>query len=84
MGSTFRLTLAAILFEPLDLEQLGSKKLASESESELSSWIRERLSISYHAFEHPDALASLEEQVLAERDPPSTSPGGRRTHVGRR
>jgi len=69
-GSTFRLTLAAILADQLGLEHVGPKKLASESESELSAWVRDHLSVSYHGFEHRDGLASLEDQVLAELDPP--------------
>jgi hypothetical protein len=69
-GSTFRLTLAAILADQLRLKHVGPKKLAPESESELSAWIRGHLRVSYHGFEHRDGLASLEDQVLTELDPP--------------
>lgn len=69
-GSTFRLTLAAILAKQLDLETIGSRRMASESESVLSSWIRDNLSVSYHGFGDRDALASLEDHVLDDLDPP--------------
>jgi hypothetical protein len=69
-GSTFRLTLAACLRVPLDLEQTGPKLLARESEDGLSEWIREHLAVAVHPFDDRDALADLEDQVLAHLDPP--------------
>lgn len=69
-NSTFRLTLAAALVEPLDLELIGSKKLSSASERRLSEWIGERLEVAVHPFGNRNSLADLEKRVLAELDPP--------------
>jgi hypothetical protein len=69
-GSTFRLTLAACLRVPLDLEPVGPKLLAPESERRLSEWIREHLPVVVHPFDNRDAPADLEDEVLARLDPP--------------
>jgi hypothetical protein len=69
-NSTFRLTLAAALVEPLDLELIGSKKLSPASERCLSGWIEDHLEVAVHPFGDRDSLADLENRVLAEVNPP--------------
>src|SRR5206468_1366718 len=65
-----RLTLAACLAEPLQLQRTGHRHLARESEQRLSDWMREHLEIAVMPFPDRDALADLEHRVLAELDPP--------------
>jgi hypothetical protein len=68
-GSTFRLTLASALADPLDLVS-ESRNLDSASEQRLSAWMREHLQVAVHPFSEPDALSHLEDHVLAKLDPP--------------
>jgi hypothetical protein len=69
-GSTFRLTLAAILRAELDLQKGGRKKLEARSEATLTDWIRAHLSVAVYRCSSPDALADIERNVLAVLDPP--------------
>jgi hypothetical protein len=69
-GSTFRQTLAACLRDPLGLEVGRPGRLSKQSEHRLSSWMREHLEVAVHPFSDPDALAHLEDEVLAVLDPP--------------
>lgn len=69
-GSTFRLTLAAALRGPLGLVVEGLKRLAPESEAELSIWMQAHLEVAVHPFSERDALADLESSVLPALDPP--------------
>jgi hypothetical protein len=69
-ASTFRLTLAAALRAALSLRATGPKRLDSESEDMLSSWIRAHLELAVHPFKDRYALRDLEDQVLLELDPP--------------
>ena len=69
-ASTFRLTLAAVLRQPIGLEQIGPKRLSPESQRQLSRWMRQHLLLAVHPCADPDPLADLERRVLAELDPP--------------
>jgi hypothetical protein len=69
-GSTFRRTLAAILREPIGLRLEAPGRLERESERGLSVWMRQRLDVAVHPFPDRDALANLEDEVLAALDPP--------------
>jgi hypothetical protein len=69
-GSTFRLTLAAVLLDVLDLEIAGPKTLTASSEAALTAWIRDHLTVAVFPFPLAAALANLEHRVLAELDPP--------------
>jgi hypothetical protein len=69
-GSTFRLTLAAILAGPERLTTAGPGQLDHDSEQRLSQWMRTHLGVAIHPFSNRDALADLEEHVLDELDPP--------------
>jgi len=69
-GSTFRLTLAASLLRHLDLEIVGSKKLAPDSERRVTDWIRDHLAVVAFPYANPDDLSGLEGAVLDRLDPP--------------
>jgi hypothetical protein len=69
-GSTFRLTLAASLLEPLALTKVTAKRVDAASEQRLTSWIRKHLAVAVLPFPYRDALGDLERRVLAELDPP--------------
>jgi hypothetical protein len=69
-GSTFRRTLVAVLPEPLDLCLQAAGRLSAESEHVFSAWMRAHLSVAVYPFAERDALASLEDEVLAILDPP--------------
>jgi hypothetical protein len=62
-GSTFRLTLAAVLRSSLGLGVLGPTLLAPEAEADLSRWIKRHLAVAVHRFPDPDPLADLERRV---------------------
>jgi hypothetical protein len=69
-GSTFRLTLASVLRNPLGLVVVGPRRLDGASENRLSEWLRSHLRVAAHPFPAPDALADLEHRVLSVLDPP--------------
>jgi hypothetical protein len=69
-GSTFRLTLASCLAEPLGLTRIDAQHLSSDSEQQLSAWMCEHLQIAVLPFPERDPLADLEHRVLAKLDPP--------------
>ena len=69
-GSTFRLTLAACLLEPLTLSQIGAKRLDPTSEVTLSVWMRAHLAVAIMPFSERDELGDLEHHLLNELDPP--------------
>jgi hypothetical protein len=69
-GSTFRLTLAACLVEPLVLARTGARQLDSRSEESLSAWMRVHLAIAVMPYADRDKLGDLEHNVLTQLDPP--------------
>jgi hypothetical protein len=69
-GSTFRLTLASVLAEELDLKPIAPRKIGPDGEARLTRWMLERLTVAVHPFAERDALADLEQRVLNELDPP--------------
>jgi hypothetical protein len=90
-GSTFRLTLAAILADPEQLVITAPGRLARDSERRLSQWMRQHLHVAVHPFADRDALVDLERRVLEELDPPLNLDGRsatpirtRLTHLRRR
>jgi hypothetical protein len=78
-GSTFRLTLAASLLEPLSLVQVTAKQIDGESEQRLSDWMRAHLAVGAMPFPERDPLGDLEHRVLVELDPPLNLEGMPRT-----
>jgi hypothetical protein len=69
-GSTFRLTLAAILARPERLRITEPGQLDRDSEQRLSQWMRTHLQVAVHPFSDRDSLLDLEGHVLEELDPP--------------
>jgi GIY-YIG catalytic domain len=69
-GSTFRRTLAAVLWEPRAFAVSGPARLNPSSEKDLSEWMRLHLEVAVHRFAERDSLADLEHHVLARLDPP--------------
>jgi hypothetical protein len=69
-GSTFRLTLAAILQRELALTGVATKQLGLEGEQRLTLWLRAHLRLAVHPFIERDALLDLEHHVLTALDPP--------------
>jgi hypothetical protein len=60
--STFRWTLAAILFERLDVQVRASMVIAPASEEALSEWMGRHLSVAVHAHDDRGSLEGLEQQ----------------------
>lgn len=77
-GSTFRLTLAALLEAHLHLQRRGPKRLERESERALSAWIREHLAVRVYLYEDRSELGGIEAGVVQRLDPPLNL-----HHVGR-
>ena len=63
-GSTFRLTLAAILASPQRLTRPAPGRLDRESEQRLSQWMRAHLHVAVHPCPDRDALADLERRIV--------------------
>ncbi|HET7488095.1 MAG TPA: hypothetical protein VFJ85_09210 [Acidimicrobiales bacterium] len=69
-SSTFRRTLTAILFEPLGLRLAATGRLDAESNRNVSSWMRQHLSVTVAPFDDRGVLAVVEHAVLVRLDPP--------------
>jgi hypothetical protein len=69
-ASTFRLTLAASLTQPLALIHTAAKRLDTASEHRLSAWMREHLALAMRPVDNRDPLADLEHRVLRKLNPP--------------
>ena len=68
--STFRWTLAAILFDQLEVQVQAGMVISAASEAALSGWMREHLCIAVHAHDDRDSLGGLEHALLQRLDPP--------------
>ncbi len=69
-ASTFRRTLVALLLEPLDLHLSAPEKLAPQSRDQLTTWLRNHLSVSLVSYPDRRTLNELEKRVLRSLDPP--------------
>jgi len=69
-GSTFRLSLAALLAAQLGLNLIASKQLDRESEERLSVWMDEHLALAVFPFVDRSRLSDLEKLVIARLNPP--------------
>jgi hypothetical protein len=69
-SSTFRNTLTAVLFEPLELRLAGPHRLESASNAAISAWMCEHLRIAVAPYPNRANLAAVEDEVLARIDPP--------------
>lgn len=68
--STFRLTLAAVLGEGIDLELIGPEELTLESEGRLTEWVKAHLSVAVFPYEDRSTLRAFEEKVIRRIDAP--------------
>ena len=68
--STFRLSLAAMLHDDLQLRVVGQRLLSPDSEGRLSDWMAEHLSVATYPADDQDTLFDLEAQVVRRLDPP--------------
>ena len=68
--STFRWTLAAILFTRLDVQVQGAMLITPPSERALTEWMREHLCVAVHPHDDRDTLEGLEREFLRTFDPP--------------
>jgi hypothetical protein len=69
-ASTFALTLAVLLREPLDLRFVADRKIDPMSRARLVEWMRAHLSVCAYPVDDPGRLAALEHAVLDRLDPP--------------
>jgi hypothetical protein len=69
-SSTFRLTLAGILFAQLELVVQASALLQASAEQDLNDWMSAHLSIAVHPHDDRDTLGGLEQAVAQRLDPP--------------
>lgn len=83
-SSTFRLTLASVLREPLALSTRASGGLERHANARLSAWIERHLSVGWCSCADRDVLAHLEATVLERLDPPLNLMGMPPTPVRRR
>ncbi len=68
-ASTWRLSLAALLQEPLGLH-VKHGELDDRSKTALTEWMEDRLRLAVHPAPDRDTLGALEHAVLARLDPP--------------
>ena len=68
--STFRWTLASILFDQLELHGQAAMLITASSELALSEWMRAHLSVAVHPHDDRDSLGGLEHALLERLDPP--------------
>jgi hypothetical protein len=68
--STFRWTLASLLFTPLDVQVQTAMVITPSSEQALTEWMRDHLSIAVHPHDVRDTLGGLMQAVLERLDPP--------------
>jgi len=69
-GSTFRWTLASILFDQIEVQVQAGMVITGSSEQALTEWMREHLSIAVHPHDDRDTLGGLEHAMLERLDPP--------------
>ncbi|QGG94374.1 GIY-YIG nuclease family protein [Actinomarinicola tropica] len=69
-SSTFRKTLSAVLFIPLDLRLERPGKLDAMSNRAVTSWIHTHLRVATFGWKDRSSLAALEDDVLKRLDPP--------------
>jgi hypothetical protein len=69
-SSTFRKTLSAILFSPLQLCLSSKNRLDKPSNEAVSRWMRCHLWVTAVKVEDRATLAEVEEEILARLDPP--------------
>lgn len=83
-SSTFRKTISAILFEPLNLRLEKSDRLARNSNKRVSAWIKAHLRVVIVPYADRDSLLDVEKHVLASLDPPFNLKGVPKNDLRRR
>ncbi len=68
--STFRWTLASVLFDQLELRGQAAMLMTATSEQALTEWMRAHLSVAVHPHDDRATLRGLELAVLERLDPP--------------
>ena len=68
--SALRWTLAAILFDQLELQGQAAMLITPASEQALSAWMRAHLSVAVHAHDDRDTLSGLGQAIVQRLDPP--------------
>jgi hypothetical protein len=68
--STFRWSLACMLFDQLEVQVQAAMLITASSEQALTAWMREHLFVAVHAHDDRDTLGGLERAVLLRLDPP--------------
>ena len=69
-SSTFRLTLSALLLDPLGLAVLKPGRLTPEDNRVVSGWIKKHLQVAIVAYDGRDSLGRIEAVVVDILDPP--------------
>ncbi len=68
-GSTFRISLAAALREPLGLHLSGKKRLDPASADRLTAWMRQHLRVVIYPYDDRDSLELLKQATLSRLNP---------------
>ncbi len=68
--SVFRWTLAAILFDQLEMQGQAAMLITPSSEQALGEWMQAHLSVAVHAHDDRDTLGGLEQAIVQRLDPP--------------
>jgi hypothetical protein len=68
--STFRWTLASVLFDQLELRGQAAMLINAPSEQAVNEWMRAHLSVALHPHDDRDTLGGLELALLERLDPP--------------
>lgn len=68
--SAFRWTLAAILFDQLEMQGQAAMLITPSSEQALGEWMHAHLSVAVHAHDDRDTLGGLEQAIVQRFDPP--------------
>lgn len=69
-SSTFRLTLSAVLLEPLNLRIAKPGQLTPDANRAVSGWIKDHLRVAIVAYDDRDTLGRVEDAILDALDPP--------------
>jgi len=69
-SSTFRLTISAILLDPLGLVVAKPGRLQRDDNRRVSDWIKEHLRVAIVPYHDRDSLGRIESEVLDLLDPP--------------
>ena len=69
-SSTFRLTISAILRDPLDLHLVKPESVTPDDNRRVSGWIRDHLRVTIMPVDDRNSLKKIEQEVIDMLDPP--------------